>query len=39
MSLQARITSVIEHISIGMHEREDIIALTFLGALSSQNNM
>ena len=37
MSLQARITSVIEHISIGMHEREDIIALTFLGALSSQN--
>lgn len=37
MSLQARITSVIEHISDGMHEREDIIALTLLGALSSQN--
>ncbi len=37
MSLQARITSVIEHISKDMHEREDIIALTFLGALSSQN--
>ena len=37
MSLQARIKTVIEHISQGMHEREDIIALTLLGALSSQN--
>jgi len=37
MSLQARIKTVIEHISKDMHEREDIIALTLLGALSSQN--
>lgn len=37
MSLQTRIKTIIEHISKDMHEREDIIALTLLGALSSQN--
>lgn len=37
MSLQARIKSLVEHIASGMHEREDIISLALLGALSNQN--
>lgn len=37
MSLQARIKNIVEHISAGMHEREEIISLALLGALSNQN--
>ncbi len=37
MSLQARIKSLVEHIASGMHEREDIISLALLGALSNLN--
>lgn len=37
MSLQARIKNIVEHISAGMHEREDIISISLLGALSNQN--
>lgn len=37
MSLQARIKSLVEYIASGMHEREDIISLALLGALSNQN--
>ncbi|WP_111976920.1 AAA family ATPase [Algibacillus agarilyticus] len=37
MSLQARIKNIVEHISTGMHEREDIISISLLGALSNQN--
>lgn len=37
MSLQARIKSLVEQIASGMHEREDIISLALLGALSNQN--
>lgn len=37
MSLQARITTIVEHIANGMHERQEIIAVALLGALSNQN--
>jgi MoxR-like ATPase len=37
MSLQTRIKNIVKHISEGMHEREDIISLALLGALSNQN--
>lgn len=37
MSLQKRIKKVIDHISDGMYEREEIIAVALLGALSNQN--
>ena len=37
MSLQTRISNVIEHICQGMHEREEIISVALLGALSNQN--
>lgn len=37
MSLQARVKSLVEHIASGMHEREDIISLALLGALSNLN--
>jgi len=37
MSLQARITNIVEHIANGMHERQEIIAVALLGALSNQN--
>ena len=37
MDLQTRIIQIIEHIAEGMFEREDIIAVALLGALSSQN--
>jgi MoxR-like ATPase len=35
--LQARIQALIQHLSAGMHEREDIIAVSLLGALSGLN--
>lgn len=35
--LQPRITNIIQAISIGMHEREEIMAVALLGALSGQN--
>jgi MoxR-like ATPase len=37
MVLQTRIKNVIEHITEGMYEREEIIAVALLGALSNQN--
>lgn len=37
MSLQVRIKNIVKQISEGMHEREDIISLALLGALSNQN--
>lgn len=37
MDIQKRISSVINYISEGMYEREEIIALALLGALSGQN--
>ncbi len=37
MDLQTRIRKIVEHIADGMHEREDIIAVALLGALSNQN--
>jgi len=37
MTLQARIKNVIGHITEGMYEREDIIAVALLAALSNQN--
>ena len=37
MSLQDRIENIVEHISKGMHEREEIISVSLLGALSNQN--
>lgn len=37
MSLQKRITNIVEKISEGMHERKEIIAVSLLGALSNQN--
>jgi MoxR-like ATPase len=35
--LQARIQALIQHLSAGMHEREEIIAVSLLGALSGLN--
>ncbi|MFT6467721.1 MAG: MoxR-like ATPase [Oleispira sp.] len=35
--LQPRITNIIQAISSGMHEREEIMAVALLGALSGQN--
>jgi MoxR-like ATPase len=37
MDLQTRISKIISHIAEGMFEREDIIAVALLGALSNQN--
>lgn len=37
MSLQTRIKKLIDQISVGMHEREDIIPIALLGALTGQN--
>jgi MoxR-like ATPase len=37
MTLQTRIKSVITYITDGMYEREEIIAVALLGALSNQN--
>lgn len=37
MRLQARVQDLIRHLSAGMHEREEIVAVSFLGALSGQN--
>jgi len=35
--LQIRIKNIVKQISGGMHEREEIISLALLGALSNQN--
>lgn len=35
--LKKRIQGLIRHLSAGMHEREEIVAVSFLGALSGQN--
>ena len=37
MSLQIRIKKLIDQISVGMHEREEIIPVALLGALTGQN--
>lgn len=37
MSLQTRIKKLIDQISVGMHEREEIIPIALLGALTGQN--
>lgn len=37
MILKKRIQELIRHLSVGMHEREEIVAVSFLGALSGQN--
>ena len=37
VSLKGRITKIIQAISEGMHEREEIMAVALLGALSGQN--
>lgn len=37
MILKKRIQELIRHLSAGMHEREEIVAVSFLGALSGQN--
>ncbi|WP_299792302.1 AAA family ATPase [uncultured Shewanella sp.] len=37
MDLQKRVTQIISHITEGMFEREDVIAVALLGALSNQN--
>ncbi|ATC82642.1 AAA family ATPase [Pseudoalteromonas agarivorans] len=37
MSLQTRIKKLIDQISVGMHEREEIIPVALLGALTGQN--
>jgi MoxR-like ATPase len=37
MTLQTRIKSVITYITDGMYEREEIIAVALLGALSNKN--
>jgi MoxR-like ATPase len=35
--LKKRIQELLRHLSVGMHEREEIVAVSFLGALSGQN--
>lgn len=37
VNLKKRIQELIQHLSAGMHEREEIVAVSFLGALSGQN--
>lgn len=37
MKLNERIQELVRHLSAGMHEREEIIAVSLLGALSGQN--
>lgn len=37
MTLQKRIQDLVRHLSAGMHEREEIVAVSFLAALSGQN--
>lgn len=37
MILKKRIQELVRHLSAGMHEREEIVAVSFLGALSGQN--
>ena len=35
--LKKRIQELLRHLSVGIHEREEIVAVSFLGALSGQN--
>ncbi len=37
MILKKRIQELLRHLSVGMYEREEIVAVAFLGALSGQN--